>query len=76
MTNCYLVNVLRTIANDATDGQAGELAAIEIVYICHDALTSRAPVMILPMVSVSTPLVPVTRLLVALLNSPSAPAAI
>ncbi len=40
----YFSRLLRTIANDATDGQAGELAAIEIVYICHDALTSRAPV--------------------------------
>ncbi len=40
----YFSRLLRNIANDATEGQAGELAAIEIVYICHDALTSRAPV--------------------------------
>ena len=43
----YFSRLLRNIANDATDGQAGELAAIEIVYICHDALTSRAPVELL-----------------------------
>ncbi len=40
----YFSRLLRNIANDATDGQAGELAAIEIVYICHEALASRAPV--------------------------------
>ncbi len=40
----YFSRLLRNIANDATDGQVGELAAIEIVYICHEALASRAPV--------------------------------
>jgi hypothetical protein len=40
----YFSRLLRQIANDATRGQAGEHAAIEIVYICAEAMASRAPV--------------------------------
>lgn len=40
----YFSRLLRQLANDATRGQAGELAAIEIVYICAEAMASRAPV--------------------------------
>ncbi len=40
----YFSRLLRQIANDATNGQAGEHAAIEIVYICAEAMASRAPV--------------------------------
>jgi hypothetical protein len=40
----YFSRLLRQIASDATGGQAGELAAIEIVYICAEAQASRAPV--------------------------------
>ena len=40
----YFSRLLRQLANDATRGQAGEHAAIEIVYICAEAMASRAPV--------------------------------
>jgi hypothetical protein len=40
----YFSRLLRQIASDATRGQSGELAAIEIVYICAEAMASRAPV--------------------------------
>ncbi len=40
----YFSRLLRQLASDATRGQAGEHAAIEIVYICAEAMASRAPV--------------------------------
>ena len=40
----YFSRLLRQIASDATPGQGGEHAAIEIVYICAEAMASRAPV--------------------------------
>ena len=40
----YFSRLLRQLANDATRGQSGELAAIEVIYICAEAMDSRAPV--------------------------------
>ncbi len=40
----YFSRLLRHLARDATRGQAGEHAAIEIIYICAEAMASRAPV--------------------------------
>jgi len=40
----YFSRLLRQLAGDAMRGQSGELAAIEIVYICAEAMASRAPV--------------------------------
>ena len=40
----YFSRLLRQLASDATRGQAGEHAAIEIIYICAEAMASRAPV--------------------------------
>ncbi|HEX4948044.1 MAG TPA: ATP-binding protein [Blastocatellia bacterium] len=40
----YFSRLLRQIASDAARGQSGEHAAIEIVYICAEAMASRAPV--------------------------------
>jgi hypothetical protein len=40
----FFSGLLRRIAQDATAGLQSEQAAIEIIYICAEALTSRAPV--------------------------------
>ncbi|MBS1811572.1 MAG: hypothetical protein JST84_25650 [Acidobacteria bacterium] len=40
----YFSRLLRQIASDTTTRQGGEHAAIEIVYICAEAMASRAPV--------------------------------
>lgn len=40
----YFSRLLRQIASAATPGQGAEHAAIEIVYICAEAMASRAPV--------------------------------
>ncbi len=40
----YFSRLLRQLAGDATRGQSGEHAAIEIIYICAEAMASRAPV--------------------------------
>jgi anti-sigma regulatory factor (Ser/Thr protein kinase) len=40
----YFSRLLRHIASDATRGPGGEQAAIEIIYICAEAMASRAPV--------------------------------
>lgn len=40
----YFSRLLRQIAQAVTSGQGGEHAAIEIIYICAEAIASRAPV--------------------------------
>lgn len=40
----YFSRLLRQTAADATRGQGGELAALEIISICAEAIASRAPV--------------------------------